>query len=152
MASAHETRETTRYRQLSLRFLPFNTGIHRLLAMLASESEQRLAALWQAAEKLQLSDELPTPEPARTSPETALAQQFFVTNEAMAAATLTQALHDQQQSVLFYRQLREGSGMMDLDRLLAAFTKQALMQCRILQENQGLLGVNMQACRKQHAA
>lgn len=133
LATSHEYRELHRHRLLALRFLPFNTGLSRLMKMLALEAEQRLEEFAHAAERLQLG-RLPVSMPSRD--ERARDRHFFIINERMASQALTQAVIGEHQSLHFYRQLLEANGTPELHALIAACIEQKLAQGRVLQEGQ----------------
>ncbi|GAB2793580.1 hypothetical protein GCM10027040_19880 [Halomonas shantousis] len=151
LACAHEAREKHRYRLMSLRFMPYNVGVHRLLEILACESEQRLEALLQASKSL-MDDGLAETLAGQCEVQPEQEERFFITDDTMAAEALASALRDEQKSLHFYRRLREGNGMPGLDRLLATFIRQAQMQCQILQEHEDVLIVNTCSSHAQRAA
>lgn len=133
-ASAHEHAAMHRYRLLSLRFLPFNTGIARLLEALADESEQRLQALMQATKRLQLTERLPAEAPPHDTSSGTTGHHFFLIDDQAAATALVAAMLDERRALQLYRRLREGNGTPALDSLLAAFIDQSLRQCLVLED------------------
>lgn len=135
LARAHEYQEVQRHRLLTLRFLPFSAGISRLMDMLLLESEQRLEALTQAAERLALAAPITAPDREGQPRD----QHFFIINQRMATQALTQAVIDEHQSLRYYRQLREANATPQLHTLLAGCVDQKLAQGRVLQESQDQL-------------
>lgn len=148
IASIHEHGARSRYRLMSLRFLPLNPGISQLLEALASESEQRLQALIQAAKRLQATGCLPAEAPPH-EPPCDWDRHFFLINEEMAATALAQVIYEEQRSLHFYRRLQAGNGAPELDSLLAAFIDQTLKQCRVLQDCQEQLLLSVEFLHEQ---
>lgn len=145
MACKHEHFEMNRYRLLSLRFLAFNTGISRLLEVLANESEQRVQSLNEASRKFCMMDKLPDYMPPHRLGVEKDFLQFFVINNGVAADILMCSSAYEQRSLQFYCQLRERNVTPELDEIIGLFIDQARIQCQILQEIQDQLLFNERA-------
>lgn len=136
LAGTHEKHEVQRYRLLALRFLPFNTGISRLLETLASECERRRHEMEMAAQCLPVS---PAPASGAVSPRAHIdvpERHFFIVDEGIAALLLSQALADEHLSLHFYRQLLAANATPELYPVFSACIRQVQSQCRVLQESQ----------------
>lgn len=135
LAIAHEYEENSRYELLSLRFLTYSNGISSLLNEHAKESNSRLQALLNAAEKLHTSSIVPASSCRWEMKNMKLTHGFFIANDAMASEALNQALSDEYNTWDFYCQLRHGNSAVELDALLKGFVDQTLLQCRVIEEN-----------------
>lgn len=136
LASTHERHEMNRYRRLALRFLPFNTGISRLLEALTTECEQRLHEMRLACERWRMPRSTLTVSPLREQHNDDSENHFFIISDEMVAKVMAQALIGEQQSLRFYRQLLTSNATPELHSLIATFIQQSQAQCRILEESQ----------------
>ncbi|QEA40245.1 hypothetical protein FGL86_14915 [Pistricoccus aurantiacus] len=122
------------YQQLTLRFLPFNVGISRLMKELANESVGRLQALTRVGQDL--ADQHPDFEqPCSSSGKSeSHSRHFFVIDSNMAMAILEQAWQCEYEAQGFYQGLRSRNTILALDAMLEGFIKQARQQANIVQE------------------
>ncbi len=139
LVCSHEHASLNNYRLLGLRFLPYNLALSRLFEVLASESEQRIQALIEIAEYLQVTGGLPADVPPGGAAGWRGEGHFFVINDSMAESVLADAIKGERQSALFYQQLCQRNRLPDLQVLLTSFLEQKHAECQILQDSQGHL-------------
>lgn len=149
LAGIHENQESERYRLMALRFLPFSTGLSRLMKMLALECEQRVEDLALIAERLQFGA-LPGAVPAADM--AVRDRHFFIVDEHMASQALFQALGGEQTSLDFYRQLQEANATPQLDALLAGFVRQKHTQAQVIEESLEQLQFQSRVVAYRHSA
>ncbi|WP_373191122.1 hypothetical protein [Halomonas sp.] len=140
LAHQHESREMDRYRGLALSFLTSHPKISRLMAALGIECEQRMSALEALAHKLKQRDCLPA---AIDSPEqwpAARRLHLFISDDAMAAQVLSNALAFAQHSRQFSELMVPSCQLPELEALLVQFIEQKSQECQLLEECQEASG------------
>ncbi|RTR02453.1 hypothetical protein [Halomonas nitroreducens] len=134
-ASTLELKTWRRYRQLALRFLPYDAELSNRMTELGVACERRLEALRWAADNLGLGACVDLPalqdEPARAHPE-----RFFVVDGATADQLLQEAMAAAMEAHRIARQLQAVNGTPELERPLLEYARQKQLECHILMESQ----------------
>lgn len=146
LANDHAHHEFHRYHWLSVRFLPYHTGISRLMEALSAESQQRIQAL--TAKSASLSIRVPVlhdpatkawqPPPLQRTHSMQQAH-FFIIDGEEAALEFSLALLEEWRSRRFYERLQFCNGIPGLDALLNSCIGQSQAQFQVLREAEVLL-------------
>jgi len=134
LISHHEVQELHRYRRLALSLLPTAPHISRLMATLGTECEQRLEALRDVAQRLDLVACLSEEQASPTSLLTRSRGHFFVVNGTMANDVLDEAPEAAHHSWHFYDTLLATNATPELYRPLQVFITQKRNEHQILEE------------------
>ncbi|MEA2117338.1 hypothetical protein [Halovibrio sp. HP20-50] len=134
LAYAYEVVELSRYRRLSLSFLPFDPSVSRLMNAIAMECECRLHNLQEVAKRMELDacvDACAMREPALLNINN---EHFFVVDETMGRKALVSAEEAAKSSCLLFSWLLETNATPELHQPLFDFLKQKNNEYQVLFE------------------
>lgn len=134
LACLQEAKELSRYRGLSLSFLPYDPPISRLMNTIGLECDHRLHSLQAVAGRMKLEVFTNVSQLKEAPFFNKNSQHFFVVDENMGRQLLVNAEEAAEATYIFFSWLLETNATPELHQLLTTFVTQKNSEYRVLQE------------------